>query len=65
MRHLMRRENPNHLPSGAIMYTFYETAMWLLFGVLVGFMAGYALGYKTGRIDGFVRGKIAGRKGGK
>ena len=64
MRHLMRRETPTNLPIGSKkMYTFNETAMWLLFGVLVGFMGGYSLGYKTGRVEGFVRGKIAGRKG--
>jgi hypothetical protein len=45
------------------MYTFNETAMWLLFGVLVGFMGGYTVGFKSGRIEGFVRGKIVGRKG--
>ena len=45
------------------MYTFYETAMWMLFGVLVGFMGGYGLGFKTGRTEGFIRGKIAARKG--
>jgi len=45
------------------MYTFAETAAWMLFSVLAGFTVGYTYGFKTGRIDGFVRGKIAGRKG--
>jgi len=63
MRHLMSWEMPTTLPSGAKMYTFAETAAWMLFGVLGGFTAGYTYGFKTGRIDGFVRGKIAGRKG--
>ena len=63
MRHLMRRETPTNLPSGVKMYTFNETAMWMLFGVLTGFMGGYTVGFRSGRIEGFVRGKIAGRKG--
>lgn len=45
------------------MYTFSETAMWMLFGILIGFMAGYAVGFKSGKDEGFVRGKIAARKG--
>lgn len=44
------------------MYTFAETAAWMLFGVAGGFFTGYTVGFKSGRIDGFVRGKIAGRK---
>ena len=47
------------------MYSFWETAMWMVFGGCVGFMAGYAIGFREGRDDGFVRGKIAARKGAK
>jgi hypothetical protein len=47
------------------MYTFQETAAWLLIGVSGGFMAGYTFGFREGKAVGIVRGKIMARKGGK
>ena len=40
------------------MYTFGETAAWLLIGVSGGFMVGYTVGFREGKAVGIVRGKI-------
>ena len=50
------------LPSGEQMYTFQETAAWLLIGVSGGFMVGYTVGFREGKAVGIVRGKIMARK---
>lgn len=51
-----------NLPSGVKMYTFQETAAWLLIGVSGGFMVGYTVGFREGKAVGIVRGKIMARK---